>query len=214
MILGFSIIRVCRQSFRLLTAVDYIFLTHAHRDHAEDAAVLAKKTGATILAGWELAQILMQKGVSNVVAINKGGSRQFDDLLVTAVQANHSGGFVDEGKIVYGGDPMGYVMKFENDYTVYHAGDTNVFGDMALLAELYKPELVMLPIGDAYTMGPYEAAKAVELLQAKKVVPMHFGGMDFLTGTPEKLREKLNDRMLEEVVVYNLRPGETLNFTK
>lgn len=86
------------------------------------------------------------------------------------------------------------------------------FGDMALLAELYKSESVMLPIGDAYTMELYEAAKVVELLQAKQFVSMHFGGMDFRT--PKKLREKLKDRMVENVVVYNLRPGESLNFTK
>jgi L-ascorbate metabolism protein UlaG (beta-lactamase superfamily) len=184
---------------------DYIFLTHGHRDHAEDAVELAKATGAKVIAGWELAQLLMQRGVENVLPINKGGTRAIEDLRVTAVHADHSGAFVENGRIIYGGEPMGLVIRFENGFTIYHAGDTNVFGDMALISELYHPKTAIMPIGDVFTMGPKEAAKAIELLNIKEVIPMHFG-YDFLTGTPEKLREMVKD---PSVKIYNILPGDT-----
>lgn len=199
---------ICPPAFKQIERCDLILLTHAHRDHAEDAVALAKRTGAQVLAGWELAQWLMKKGVQNVVSINKGGTRRFGDIAVTAVHADHSSAIVDGDDIRYGGEPMGYVIRFENGYTIYHAGDTNVFGDMALIAELYQPELALLPIGDAYTMSPREAAKAVRLLKVKHVVPTHFGGLDFLTGRPSELRALTND--ISGLVVYDTKPGETI----
>ncbi|MDF2647813.1 MAG: metal-dependent hydrolase [Paenibacillus sp.] len=199
---------VCPDKFKHIEKVDYIFLTHAHRDHAEDAVWLARKTGAKVLAGWELAQLLLKRGVSDVFAINKGGTRRFGDLAVTAVHADHSSSFIEGDQIHYGGEPMGYVIKFENGFNVYHAGDTNVFGDMALIAELYQPELVMLPIGDVFTMSPREAAKAVRLLNVKKVIPTHFGVFDFLTGRPKDLSALLAD--IEGLTVYDIHPGDTI----
>jgi L-ascorbate metabolism protein UlaG (beta-lactamase superfamily) len=154
-----------------------------------------------------LAQYLTRKGAGDVVAINKGGTRHFGDIAVTAVHADHSSAIVDGDQILYGGEPMGYVIRFENDAVIYHAGDTNVFGDMALIAELYAPEVALLPIGDAYTMSPREAAKAVRLLNVREVVPTHFGGFDFLTGRPSELRDLTRDI---GVTVYDLQPGETL----
>lgn len=198
----------CPVTIKNIEKVDYIFYTHAHRDHAEDAVWLAQKTGATILAGWELAFILQKKGVQNVVAINKGGTRRFGDISITAVHADHSSAYVEGDQLLYGGEPMGFVIKFENGYTVYHAGDTNVFGDMALIAELYKPELALLPIGDVYTMSPREAAKAVRLLNLKHVIPTHFGVLDFLTGRPSELLALLPD--IEGLTVYDISPGETV----
>ncbi|MDP4170603.1 MAG: metal-dependent hydrolase [Bacillota bacterium] len=185
---------------------DIILLTHGHRDHAEDAVDLAKQTGATVVAGWELAQLLLQRGVEKVMPINKGGTRALGEISVTAVYADHSGAFVENGNILYGGDAMGYVIRLENGFTLYHAGDTNVFGDMALISELYEPDAAVLPIGDVYTMGPREAAKAAELLQIKEVIPMHFG-FDFLTGTPEKLVSYLKDKTVK---VHHIKPGDTI----
>ncbi|REE67343.1 L-ascorbate metabolism protein UlaG (beta-lactamase superfamily) [Paenibacillus taihuensis] len=199
----------CPSEYKSIDHADYIFLTHAHRDHAEDAVWLAEKTGAVILAGWELAQILMKKGVKNVVATNKGGTRRFGEISVTAVHADHSSAYVDGDLLLYGGEPMGYVIQFENGFKAYHAGDTNVFGDMALIAELYEPEVALLPIGDAYTMSPREAAKAVRLLQVKQVIPTHFGILDFLTGRPEELDALLSD--IEKMTVYDIKPGDTLH---
>jgi L-ascorbate metabolism protein UlaG (beta-lactamase superfamily) len=185
---------------------DYILLTHGHRDHAEDAVRLAQETGATVVAGWELAQLLLQRGVNHVLPINKGGTRPLEGMTVTAVHADHSGAFVENGTIIYGGEPMGYVIRFEEDFSLYHAGDTNVFGDMALINELYQPTVAILPIGDVFTMGPREAAKAIQLLNVKEVIPMHFG-WDFLTGTPEMVTHYLNN---EDIIVHNIRPGEKI----
>src|SRR5262249_52800341 len=120
----------------------------------------------------------------------------------------HSCGITDGDQILYGGEAVGYVVTFENGFTLYHAGDTNVFGDMALIGELYRPELVMIPIGDHFTMSPREAEKAVRLLGAKAVVPMHFGTFPILTGTPGELRERTRD--IAGLTVYDLKPGETL----
>lgn len=198
----------CPEQIKKVEEIDYILLTHAHRDHAEDAVWLAKKTGAIILAGWELAFILERRGVSNIIAINKGGTRNFGDLSVTAVHADHSSAFVDGDHLLYGGEPMGYVIKFENEYTIYHAGDTNVFGDMALIAEIYEPELALLPIGGTYTMSPLEAAKAVRLLKVKHVVPTHFGVFDFLSGRPSQLSALLAD--IKDITIYDIRPGDTI----
>ncbi|WAH37464.1 metal-dependent hydrolase [Alicyclobacillus dauci] len=199
---------LCPSDFKDIDNCDYIFLTHAHRDHAADAEMLAKKTGAEVLAGWELAQILMRKGVQNVFAINKGGTRHFGDISVTAVHADHSSAFIEGDQLLYGGEAMGYVIRFENGFTIYHAGDTNVFGDMALIAELYEPELALLPIGDVLTMSPKEAAKAVRLLKVKHVVPTHFG-YDFLTGTPAELAARLEQH--QDVIVYDIKPGDTVS---
>lgn len=190
----------------LILDCDIILLTHGHRDHAEDAVELAKSTGAEVVAGWELAQLLIQRGVQKVLPINKGGTRKLGNTSVTAVYADHSGAFVENGQIIYGGEPMGYVIRFENGFTLYHAGDTNVFGDMALIAELYQPSAAILPIGDVFTMGPREAAKAIELLQVREIIPMHFG-YDFLTGTPEKLSEFVND---ESIKIHHIQAGDTL----
>lgn len=198
----------CPPAYKEITECDLIFVTHAHRDHATDVVRIAERTGATVLAGWELAQWFMRKGLKRVVATNKGGTRRFGEIAVTAVHADHSSAIVDGDEILYGGEPMGYVIRFEDGFTVYHAGDTNVFGDMALIAELYEPQLAMLPIGDAYTMSPREAAKAVRLLKVREVIPTHWGVLDFLTGRPSELEALTQD--IEGMVVHALQPGERL----
>ena len=105
-------------------------------------------------------------------------------MNVTMTHAQHSCGIEDDGQIVYGGEAAGYVIQFENGMKIYHSGDTNVFGDMRLIHELYHPDIAMIPIGDRFTMGPREAAYACELLRPKSVIPMHFGTFPLLTGTP------------------------------
>ncbi len=142
--------------------------------------------------------------------MNKGGTQAVGGLKVTMVHADHSCGILDEGRILYGGEACGYVVELPGGRRLYHAGDTNVFGDMALIRDLYAPELAMLPIGDLFTMGPREAALACRLLRAKQVIPMHFGTFPPLTGRPEHLREHLKDEPGIEVV--DLQPGQTLSF--
>ena len=113
------------------------------------------------------------------------------------------------GTISYGGEAAGYVVEFENGFRIYHTGDTCVFGDMKIIAELYEPELIFLPIGDLFTMSPKEAAYACRLMNAKRVVPMHYGTFPPLIGTPEELRELTRELKTE---ILAIRPGETLSW--
>ena len=198
----------CPDNHKRIEKCDLMLLTHAHFDHIADAIPIAQQTGAQVVGIVELLTWLGKKGVQNTRPMNKGGTQHFGDIAVTMVHADHSCGITDGDQILYGGEAVGYVVKVENGFTFYHAGDTNVFGDMALIGELYQPELAMIPIGDHFTMSPREAAKAVRLLGAKHIVPMHFGTFPILTGTPEGLRERTRD--VAGLTVYDLKPGETL----
>jgi L-ascorbate metabolism protein UlaG (beta-lactamase superfamily) len=168
--------------------VDAIFLTHGHGDHVGDTVALAQKFGCPVVAQVELRGWLAGQGVEMNVAhaANKGGTVDIDGVKVTLTDGNHSSS-ADDG--TYLGESCGLVIELEDGYKLYFAGDTNVFGDMALIARIYEPDVVVLPIGDHYTMGPREAAVALELLGATRCVPSHYGTFPILTGTPEKLRE-------------------------
>ena len=125
-------------------------------------------------------------------------------------QALHSSSVnAEDGSIVYTGEPAGFVLTIDSGYKVYFAGDTTVFGDMSLIGELYAPDLAILPIGDFFTMGPLEAAKAVELLGVRRVLGMHYGTFPVLPGTRQQLREACAARGLD-VTVEELQPGGTL----
>jgi L-ascorbate metabolism protein UlaG (beta-lactamase superfamily) len=193
--------------------VDLILLSHGHSDHTGDVVRLAKeKSPAAVMCMIELGDFLASKGVENIIGGNKGGTLTAEGVSVTLTHAFHSSSYGEEdGTIVYTGEPAGLIITLENGYRIYFAGDTTVFGDMALIGELYKPDLAMLPIGDFFTMGPMEAAKAVELLGVKHVLGMHYGTFPLLTGTPQGLRDELAKRGLGEVVVEELKPGETLS---
>jgi len=190
--------------------VDVIAATHAHSDHfGDDALELARKTGATVIGIFELALHAASKGIGNVAGMNKGGSQAVGGVSFRMVHADHSAGASPGNKPAeYAGEPCGYVMSFEDGFRVYHAGDTNVFSDMALIGELYEPDVALLPIGDFYTMGPREAAKACELLRAPRVIPMHWGTFPVLTGTPAQLRQELKKRDLTTEVI-ELAPGDS-----
>jgi L-ascorbate metabolism protein UlaG (beta-lactamase superfamily) len=193
--------------------VDLILLSHGHSDHTGDVVRLAKeKSPAAVMCMIELGDFLGSKGVENIVGGNKGGTLSAEGVSVTLTHAFHSSSYGEEdGTIVYTGEPAGLIITLENGYRIYFAGDTTVFGDMALIGELYQPDLAMLPIGDFFTMGPMEAAKAVELLGVKHVLGMHYGTFPLLTGTPQGLRDELAKRGLADVVVEELKPGETLS---
>jgi L-ascorbate metabolism protein UlaG (beta-lactamase superfamily) len=200
----------CPEGLQDPGALDLILLSHGHSDHTADAARLAKEKGATVLAMIELADWIGTQGVKDAVGFNKGGSHTVDGIKVTLVDAHHSSSVEGDSGPIYTGEPAGLVITLENGYKIYFAGDTCVFGDMALIGELYAPDLAMLPIGDFFTMGPLEAAKAVELLGVKRVLGMHYGTFGLLVGTPQALREELAQRGLSDVVVEEIAPGDTL----
>ena len=125
------------------------------------------------------------------------------------VHADHSAGDWNPGgeTTLYLGDPIGFILEFENGFRVYAAGDTDVYGDMRYIRELYAPELALLPIGGHYTMGPRDAALATELLGVEDVVPIHYGTFPILAGTPEALRAALDERGLNGARIHAPEPG-------
>ena len=188
-------------------ALDLILVTHGHSDHTGDAVSIGRSSGAQVVAPYEVSVWLRQKGLQNVTGMNPGGTLKALGLSITMVPAMHSSSSVEEdGRIIYLGVATGYVVTFEDGLTIYYSGDTAIFGDMRLIGEMYAPAIAFLPIGDLYTMGPEQAAKACELLGVKQVVPMHYGTFPALTGTPAKLRELVAPRGVQ---VLELKPGET-----
>ena len=180
---------------------DLILVTHAHGDHIGDAVEIAKRTGAKIVAMYDIANYISEQGNVEVIGMNYGPT-EVDGVGIVQVPAWHSS---SDGK--YGiGNPCGYIVKLDGK-TIYHAGDTFVFLDMSLFSELYGPiDLALLPIGGHFTMGPREAAKAVELLKPKKVVPMHYNTWPPISADPEEFKRLVGDKA--EVVI--LKPGESL----
>ena len=186
--------------------VDVILVTHGHFDHVSDLLPLAQRTGAVVVGIFDLVQWVEAKGHANVSGMNKGGTQTVKGLHITLTDAVHSSSFLDGDVLHDLGDPAGFVVKFENDFTLYLAGDTAVFGDMALIGELYRPDAAVLPIGDHFTMGPREAAKAVELLGVSQVIPNHYGTFPVLSGTPEAFAALLPD----DVELITPQPGSPL----
>ena len=192
---------------RRLGFVDLILISHGHSDHCDDAVSLARETGATVVAPYELVTWLERQGVKNGRAMNVGGRQVIDGLEIIMVPALHSSSGMDGGNIVYLGPATGFVVRFDAGPTIYFAGDTALFGDMRLIGERYSPSIGFLPIGDRYTMGPEDAALAAAWLGVKAIVPMHYGTFPELTGTPDQLREFAGPRGIE---VIECRPGETI----
>ena len=191
------------ESARPKTA-DLILISHGHSDHITDAVAMAKQTGATVVGIWEVTSWLGSKGVQHVEPMNKGGTITVKGLRITMTDARHSSSA--DKDLTYLGEAAGFVVQLENGQTIYFAGDTSLFGDMKLIAELYKPDIAFLPIGDRFTMGPDTAAMAAQWLGVKQVVPMHYGTFPLLTGTPHQLEQHLKGKGIE---VLTLQPGET-----
>lgn len=193
-----------------IARVDALLVSHGHGDHFQAVESLAKKHNATVVSSYEICMFLKSRGVVNIAPMNKGGTQKAGPLGVTMTHALHSSGIEDEkGNIVYAGDPAGFILHFPDGRRAYFAGDTAVFGDMALIAELYSPELCFLPIGDLFTMGPAEAAVAVRLLKPKTVIPMHWGTFPPLTGKPEDLAARIQ---AQDVKLWTLEPGVTVTW--
>ena len=188
--------------------VDAIAITHGHFDHIHDAIPLASKFAPQVVGIFETCHWLESKGVRNTCPMNKGGTQKVGEVAFTMTHAVHSCGIMDDGKIVYGGEAAGYVLRLPDGRAFYFAGDTNVFTDMQLIAELYRPELAFLPIGDHFTMSPREAAAACRMLKCPRVVPMHFGTFPMLTGRPAELQKLIGTG----TEVWELQPGKTVEW--
>ncbi len=200
---------MCPEELKKVDQVDILAVTHAHYDHIGDAVRIGCELQPKVVGIYETCAWLNSKGVQNIQPMNKGGTLEVDGIKFTMVHADHSCGIKeDDGSIIYGGEAVGYVVEFENGYKVYHAGDTAIFSDMKLIAELYKPELVMIPIGDIFTMSPFEASYACRFLNPRYVIPMHYGTFPVLTGTPDALKNLTQD--IENMEIIVLKPGETL----
>ena len=204
-----------------LGKVDLILVTHAHADHFGDAPALSKKNNAPVYTAGGMGQTLVTLGILSAELaprFGKGGTiAPFgpSGAKITATHAEHASEFVwkdaeSKEQAHVGGEPVGYVIELENGFKIYHMGDTGLFGDMKLIGEYYKPDIILIPIGGRNTMDPRDAAYATrEWLKPKFAVPMHYGTTPVLTGTPEEYMKALGNA---PVKVFPISPGEKLTF--
>lgn len=187
---------------------DVILLTHGHNDHVGDTVEIAKRSDALVVAPFELAEFIESQGVK-VHAMGIGGSREFEFGTVKFTQAFHSSSYTKEdGQSVYTGMPAGILLTVEGE-TIYHAGDTSLFGDMKLIGDRNNIKVAFLPIGDNFTMGPEDAAYAVELLKPEIVVPIHYNTFPPIKQDPNKFKE-----LVKSAEVQVLNAGDSVQLSR
>ncbi len=187
---------------------DLVLITHAHGDHLGNCIELATSAACEVVAIHEIQQYLLSKGVPNVTGMNIGGTYVTKGVAVTMTTARHSSSIQEGSELAYGGEAAGFVVKMPDGKSIYHAGDTGIFSEMALIGEIYRPDVALLPIGSHYVMDPREAAYACRLLGCSRVIPMHYGSFPVLTGTPEEFEREVKALGLS-CRVEVLQPGES-----
>jgi L-ascorbate metabolism protein UlaG (beta-lactamase superfamily) len=194
---------------------DLLLVSHGHADHFGDALLVGSRTRPAWPCIHELSLWLGRNYAhkDGLIGMNKGGTVEAAGLKVSMVRAEHSSGDLYAGaeSPIYLGEPVGFVVELEDGFRFYFAGDTDLFGDMRLIGERYRPSLALLPIGGHFTMDPVAAAHAVELLGVDAVAPMHYGTFPALAGTPGQLRGELAKRGLGHVTVHETTPGGSLS---
>ena len=213
------------RDIKALGKVDLILVTHGHRDHIGDLQEMARANGATVVANWELSLSMISLGLldsDKVIAMNKGGTVTSigRGIKIRMVPAEHSSAINLEtmglkwepgsSNQLFTGAAVGYVVELENGFKIYHSGDTDVFGDMALINKFYAPDLALVSIGGHFTMDPVGAAYAVrELIKPKQVIPIHYGTFPIINRTPAEFKEALGK---SEIEVIDVNPGQALKF--
>lgn len=179
----------------------HILLTHGHADHIGDTVEIAARTGATVVANFELCMWLATKGVAKTDPMNSGGTTDQGGFTVTFVRADHSATMIEGEVFTPLGNPNGIVIRTADEPSVYHMGDTDLFGDMALIQELYAPDILMVPIGDRFTMGAEGAAFAVKrFFRPKAVIPCHYGSFPIIAATADAFVAAMEGSGIQVVV--------------
>jgi L-ascorbate metabolism protein UlaG (beta-lactamase superfamily) len=203
-----------------LGKLDVILVTHAHGDHIGDAPTLAKKQNIQMWGPAGLADTLVELGILTpelAPRMAKGGTIHpiGPDVAITQIHAEHSSEFVyvnpetKKREVHVGGEPVGYIIKLENGFTIYHMGDTGLFGDLTLIGQRYRPDLLLIPIGGHFVMDPSDAAEATRMIRPHFAIPMHYGTTPQLAGTPEQYIAALGKTATDVKV---MQPGETAGF--
>jgi len=190
-----------------IEGVTHIVLTHGHFDHVGDTLDIATATGAPVITNYDLCMWLAGKGLQKFDYMNTGGTTDQGGFTVTLVRADHSSGDIEDGMPIYLGNPCGVIIKAPGEPTVYHMGDTDIFSDMALIAEIHAPKIAMVPIGDRFTMSPATAALAVKrFLKLDAVIPCHYGTFPIIEPTADKFVAAMQGHATKVIVPEKGKP--------
>lgn len=191
---------------------DLIVLTHGHFDHVADVAALVRKANPPVVGNYDLCSALQQTvGKADYRGMNTGGTQEVDGVRVSLTRAYHSSALTTPSGPMYAGMPNGVVLDIPGLARLYHAGDTDVFSDMTLIARLFAPQIAILPIGDLFTMGAAGAALAVEFLRPRDIIPCHYKTFPILAQSAEDFRKALPEGMRNRV--HAIDPGQSLRWT-